>query len=156
MDSSVETRTTPAPGGARRVTLTAYRWLLALFLLAGGAQIFLAGFGAFSLDTGRAAQGSSAFSAHMALGFSMAGASLIILILALIARPGTLALWLSGLLVVQTCLLQSLLDGLADGASAFGGLHALDGLLIVASAGVMLALSRRRRPEGPRGDGDLG
>ena len=152
MDSSVETRTAPVRGGARRVALTGYRWLLALFLLAGGAQIFLAGFGAFSLDTGRAAQGSSVFSVHMALGFGMAGASVIILILALIARPGTLALWLSGLLVVQTCLLQSLLDGLAESASAFGGLHALDGLLIVGSAGVLLALALRRRPEGPRDD----
>lgn len=66
MHSSVDTRTAAPAGGSRRVALTGYRWLLALFLLAGGAQIFLAGLGTFS------------------------------------------------------CLLQSLLDGLADSASAFG------------------------------------
>ena len=107
MDSSVETRTPPAQGG-RSAALAGYRWLLALFLLAGGAQIFLAGFGVFSFGAGRAAEGSSAFSVHMGLGFGMAGAAVLILILALIGRPGALALWLSGLLVVQTCLLQSL------------------------------------------------
>jgi len=47
-------------------------------------------------------------------------------------------------LVVQTCLLKSLLDGLADNTAVFGGLHALDGLLIAASAGVQYALARRR------------
>jgi hypothetical protein len=151
MDSSVETRIAPAQGG-RSVALAGYRWLLALFLLAGGAQIFLAGFGVFSFGAGRAAEGSSAFSVHMGLGFGMAGAAVLILILALIGRPGTLALWLSGLLVVQTCLLQSLLDGLADGASAFGGLHALDGLLIVANAGVLFVLARWRL-ERQRADG---
>jgi hypothetical protein len=41
-------------------------------------------------------------------------------------------------------LLQSLLDGLADNSAVFGGLHALDGLLIAASAGVQYALARRR------------
>jgi hypothetical protein len=45
---------------------------------------------------------------------------------------------------VQTCLLRSLLDGLADNTAVFGGLHALDGLLIAASAGVQYALARRR------------
>jgi hypothetical protein len=33
---------------------------------------------------------------------------------------------------------------LADNTAVFGGLHALDGLLIAASAGVQYALARRR------------
>jgi hypothetical protein len=45
---------------------------------------------------------------------------------------------------VRTCLLQSLLDGLADNTAVYGGLHALDGLLIAANAGVQYALARRR------------
>ena len=66
--------------------------------------------------------------------------------------PGpALALWLAVALVVQTCLLQSLLDGLADDTVVFGGLHALDGLLIAASAGVQYVLARRRgQPVNPR------
>jgi hypothetical protein len=88
--------------------------------------------------------GSHAFSAHQGLGWALAGVSILILALALAARPGRLALWLAVALVVQTCLLQSLLDGLADDTAVFGGLHALDGLLIAASAGVQYALARWR------------
>jgi hypothetical protein len=65
-------------------------------------------------------------------------------VLAIVARAGRLALWLALALVVQTCLLQSLLDGLGDSSAVFGGLHALDGLLIAISAGVQYALARRR------------
>jgi hypothetical protein len=72
------------------------------------------------------------------------GEAVLILALALVVRPGRLALWLAVALVVQTCLLQSLLDGLAGDTAVFGGLHALDGLLIAASAGVQYALARRR------------
>jgi hypothetical protein len=67
-----------------------------------------------------------------------------LLVLAIAARTGRLTLWLAGALVVQTCLLQSLLDSLGDDSAAFGGLHALDGLLIAASAGVQYILVRRR------------
>ncbi len=72
--------------------------------------------------TGHGASTDSAFGAHRGLGFAMAGAAVIILVLALIARPGVLPLALAGVLVVQTCLLQSLLAGLADNAALYGGL----------------------------------
>jgi hypothetical protein len=88
------------PSGLRRYALAGYRWLLLAFLLAGSAQIFLAGL-------------------------------------------GVLAVVLSGVLVVQTTLLQSLLAGLADNAALYGGLHALDGILILAIAGFLYAMSRR-------------
>jgi hypothetical protein len=107
-------------------------------------QIFLAGLGVFSFGNGDRAGGDHAFSAHQGLGFAIAGASILLLVLAIAARAGRLALWLAGALVVQTCLLQSLLDGLGDDTAVFGGLHALDGLLIAASAGVQYALARRR------------
>jgi hypothetical protein len=44
---------------------------------------------------------------------------------------------------VQIFLLQSLLDSLGDDTAAFGGLHALDGLLIAVSAGMQYVLARR-------------
>jgi hypothetical protein len=122
----------------------AYRWLLLTFLLAVAAQIFLAGLGVFSFGAGDRAGGQHAFSAHQGLCFALAGASVLILVLAWPARPGSLSRWLAAALVVQTCLLQSLLDGLADSTAVFGGLHALDGLLIAANAGVLYALARRR------------
>ena len=133
---------TARPG--RRRAATAYRWALLAFLLAVAVQIFLAGLGVFSFGNGDRAGGDHAFSAHQGLGFGIAGASILLLVLAIAARPGKLALWLAAALVVQTCLLQSLLDGLADNTAVFGGLHALDGLLIAASVGVQFALARRR------------
>ena len=133
-----------AAGSGTRRAMTAYRWVLLAFLLAVAVQIFLAGLGVFSFGNGDRAGGDHAFSAHQGLGFGIAGASILILVLAIAARPGKLALWLAGALVVQTCLLQSLLDGLGGDSAVFGGLHALDGLLIVASAGVQYVLVRRR------------
>ena len=136
--------TRPPRSGVRRFARAGYRWLLLVFLLAVAVQIFLAGLGVFSFGNGDRTGGSHAFSAHQSLGFVLAGVSILILVLALAARPGKLALWLAVALVVQTCLLQSLLDGLADNTAVFGGLHALDGLLIAASAGVQYVLVRRR------------
>jgi hypothetical protein len=48
-----------------------------------------------------------AFDAHRTLGFSLAGVAVFIFVAAAIARPGVLPLALSGVLVVQTTLLQS-------------------------------------------------
>jgi len=144
MATSVQTRDAAAEPGFRRAARIGYRWLLLVFLLAVAVQIFLAGLGVFSFSNGDRTGGDHAFSAHQGLGWAIAGASILILALALVARPGRLALWLAVALVVQTCLLQSLLDGLAGDTAVFGGLHALDGLLIAASAGVQYALARRR------------
>jgi hypothetical protein len=144
MATSVRSPDQATTSVVRRAARTGYRWLLLVFLLAVAVQIFLAGLGTFSFDTGEAAGASHAFSAHQGLGFALGGASILLLVLAIVARAGRLALWLAGALVVQTCVLQSLLDGLADNTALFGGLHALDGVAIAASAGVQYALARRR------------
>jgi hypothetical protein len=148
MASSVGTHhpsSTAEPSGLRRYASAGYRWLLAAFLLAGCAQIFLAGLGVFSFGDHDVPGGTSAFDAHRALGFGLGGAAVIIFVLALIARPGAAPVVLSGVLVVQTTVLQSLLAGLADNTALYGGLHALDGLLILGIAGGLYAASRRRR-----------
>jgi len=143
MATSVRDQDQAARPGTRRAA-TAYRWVLLVFLAAVAVQIFLAGLGVFSYQNSDQAGGDHAFSAHQGLGFAIAGASILLLVLAIAARAGRLALWLAGALVVQTCLLQSLLDGLGDDTAIFGGLHALDGLLIAASAGIQYVLARRR------------
>jgi hypothetical protein len=74
----------------------------------------------------------------------MAGIALVILILAVIARPGARAIIGSAVLVLLTSLMQSLLAGLADNHAIYGGLHALDGLLILGIAGYLYVWSRRR------------
>jgi hypothetical protein len=144
MATSVQDPDVAAETGLRRAARVGYRWLLLAFLLAVSVQIFLAGLGVFSLDNGDRAGGGHAFSAHQDLGFAIGGASILLVVLAIAARPGRLALWLAVALAVQTNLLQSLLDGLAGNTAVFGGLHALDGLLIAVSAGVQYALARRR------------
>ena len=67
MASSVRTCGPSAPADLRRGAPSVYRWLLLAFLLAGVAQIFLAGLGVFTLAHGGAGVGS-AYSAHGALG----------------------------------------------------------------------------------------
>jgi Family of unknown function (DUF6220) len=133
--------------GLRRGAFLGYQWLLLAFLLAGVAQIFLAGLGVFRLeDQGLAAAGDTAFAPHRALGFTMAGIALLILVLAVIARPGARAIAGSALLVVLTSLVQSLLAGLGEDHAAYGALHALDGLLILGTAGYLFFWSRRHEP----------
>jgi len=143
MATSVRDQDQAARPGTRRAA-TAYRWALLVFVLAVAVQIFLAGLGVFSFGNGDRAGGDHAFSAHQGLGFAIGGVSIILLVLAIMARAGKLAVWLAVALVVQTDLLQSLLDTLGGDSAAFGGLHALDGLLIAASAGVQYVLVRRR------------
>jgi hypothetical protein len=141
-----------APGGAVRPGAAAgYRWLLAVFLVAGVVQIFLAGFGVFHLHAYGldAAAGDSALNPHRMLGFIMGGIAILILVLAIIARPGNRAIIWAVVLVAQTDLLQSLLAGLGDDSAVWGGLHALDGFLAIAVAAYMygkaIGLSRGDR-----------
>jgi hypothetical protein len=144
MSSSVQTDSTSRFTSARRGALAAYRWLLLGFLLLGAVQIFLAGLGAFRLDN-TGVSGDTAFAPHRAIGFAMAGVALVILILALIARPGTRAAVLAAVMFVLAFLAQSVLASLADNTVLFGGLHALDGLAILGIA-AFLYVSVRRRP----------
>jgi multisubunit Na+/H+ antiporter MnhG subunit len=90
------------PSALRSYVLAGYRWLVLAFLLAGCVQTFLAGLGVLSFGDRDVAGGTSAFDVHRTLGFTMAGVAVIILVLAVIARPGVLAVVLSGVLVVPT------------------------------------------------------
>jgi len=146
LDASARGVTTTRAPGLRRGAYLGYRWTLFAFLVAGVAQIFLAGLGVFRLQgQGLTAGGDSAFAPHRALGFTMGGIALLILVLAVIALAGARAIVLSAILVLLTSLMQSLLAGLADNHAIYGGLHALDGLLILAVAGYLYAGSRQRR-----------
>jgi hypothetical protein len=145
MSTSTATRTPATSTGFRHAAFTGHQWLLLAFLLAGAAQIFLAGLGVFRLqDQGLAAAGDLAFAPHRDLGFAMAGIALLILVLAVIARRGARAIAGSAMLVVLTALMQGLLAGLGEDHAIYGALHALDGLLILGIAGYLYARARRR------------
>jgi len=130
-------------GGTRQpgLAIAIYRWSLAVFLAAGVVQIFLAGLGAFKLLHGA---GDAALDPHRTLGYAMAGMAIVILIVTLIARPGTRAIIGAVLLVLMTVVLQSLLAGLADNHVIFGALHATDGLFILAIPAYLYVWSGRR------------
>jgi hypothetical protein len=142
---SVDTTTTTTTySGLRRGALIGYRWGLLAFLLLGVVQIFLAGLGIFSLHGQElGATGETAFNPHRSLGFGMGGLALIILILALIARPGARSIVLAVVMFLLAFLAQSILGGLGEDTPVFGGLHALDGLAILGIAGFLYRSSRR-------------
>jgi hypothetical protein len=144
MASSVETRSSSsADTRLRRAAQAGYRWLLLAFLALGAVQIFLAGLGAFRIDN-LGVSGDTAFAPHRAVGFAMGGVALLILVLALIARPGVRAVIGSVLLFLLAVLVQSLLASLADNTVWFGGLHALDGLAILGIAAFLYLAARRQ------------
>jgi hypothetical protein len=144
MASSVETRSSSsADTRLRRAAQAGYRWALLAFLALGAVQIFLAGLGAFRIDN-LGVSGDTAFAPHRAVGFAMAGVALLILVLALIARPGGRAVIGSVLLFLLAVLVQSLLASLADNSVWFGGLHALDGLAILGIAAFLYLAARRQ------------
>jgi hypothetical protein len=144
MASSVETRSSSSTDTRlRRAAQTGYRWLLLAFLVLGAVQIFLAGLGAFRIDN-LGVSGDTAFAPHRAVGFAMGGVALLILVLALIARPGVRAVIGSVLLFLLAVLVQSLLASLADNTVWFGGLHALDGLAILGIAAFLYLAARRQ------------
>ena len=131
--------TDPAAAASRPATaggplLAVYRWALTLFLVAGALQIFLAGFGAFH----------GGFAAHRGLGFGMAGLAVIILVLALVARVGRRDVVLALVLVLLAGGAQSLLADAGGSGAFWGGLHALDGLVILGIAGFLHAAAIRR------------
>ncbi len=129
--------------GARGVIDVIYSYLAAFFVLGVLAQVFLAGVGVFGINAPEVANASS-FDAHRAWGTVLMLIAFILLILALIAWAsrgtviGTLVL---ALLVIVA---QSGLAAAGDSNKWFGGLHALDGMVILLLS-LWLAVTAWRR-----------
>lgn len=133
--------TAPAPEGTRSPApgvYRAYHWVLGLFLFLGAVQIVLAGVGVFSLMS---QNGGPGFEPHRTNGFIMSGIALVVVVLALLARAGTRSVVLAVVLFVLAAVGQSLLVGLGEGNAWVGGLHALDGLIIIGLAGYLFGSS---------------
>jgi hypothetical protein len=136
-DSPAETTAARPEGGLAAGARVGYRWVLALFLLAGAVQIFLAGYGAFH----------GGFDAHRTLGFIMAGLALVVVVLALLGRVGVRDIGLSVLLLLLAALGQSAWAALGEDSAFFGGLHAFEGLAILGLAGFLHGAAIRRGRE---------
>lgn len=114
--------TSAGPGGFRRGSLTVFRALGALTLLACVVQIVFAGLGAYG----------ASFDAHRALGGIIMMLTVVMLIVVLMARPSWLTVGLTVLVVLLTTVGQTVLAQLGDDTDAwFGGIHALNGLAIM-------------------------
>ena len=128
------TRSAPAAtarGGASR----AYHYALGVFLVCGAVQIFLAGLGVFG-------GGGPGIDPHRFFALVLAGLAVVIAVLAAVARAGTRAIALSVLIFLLVFLVQGFLAAWGQEESAwFGGLHALDGLIIIGLAGFLFGTS---------------
>src|SRR3954470_7495302 len=128
------TETTPAAtsevSGARRGADTVFAYLAALLVLGVVVQFFLAGLGVFGLD-GKSVQDASSLDPHRALGNILGAVALLLLIAALVARSSKAAIWGSVALVILVAVVQVALAGGGEHHDWLGGLHALDGVIIL-------------------------
>ena len=129
--------------GFRRGADVAYGYLMALFVLGVLAQVFLAGVGVFGINARKVANASS-FDPHRAWGSVLMVFAIVLLIVALAAwqsRGTVIGTFVLALLVVVA---QAGLAAAGDSNKWFGGLHALDGMVILLLS-VWLAIAARRR-----------
>jgi Family of unknown function (DUF6220) len=127
---------TDRAGGA----FSAYRWALGVFVVLGAVQIFFAGLGAFS------AGGDPGFDAHRVFSIVIAAASLVVFVLALVARAGARHIAGTAVVLVLSGFLQHLLASVGFDDAWLGGLHALSGLAIVGVPAWLFWTSGRRSP----------
>jgi hypothetical protein len=114
---------------------TVYRWWSWLVALAVVVQVGLAGYGAFyvanKVDEGTVDEDKfeDGFGAHIGFGYLVVLTGLILLVIALIARPGRQRVWrvviLAGLLILQV-----LLAWFGFEVPAIGALHPVNALVI--------------------------
>jgi len=116
--------------GWRQKADTVYVYLSALFFAGVLAQVFLAGVGVFGINNLKVANASS-FNAHRAWGFILMLTSLVLLIVALVAWQSARTMISAFVLALLTVIAQNVLAALGDSNKWFGGLHALDGMLIL-------------------------
>jgi hypothetical protein len=108
-------------------------WLARLFLVALVVQFFFAGAGAFRATTD--------WDLHIVLGYVLVIASLVVLIVAVLARRSlVLASLLFGAMVLQMLLAQ-----LDDTSRWLASLHAVNALAVIGLAGGLAGHARRRR-----------
>ena len=132
------TERTTAPVDSRTPSAGAYRayhWALAVFLVCGAVQVFLAGLGVFSQS------GDPGIDPHRFFALVLAAVALVVAVLAAVARTGARTIGLCVLLFLLVFLLQGFLAMWGRESAWFGGLHAIDGLLIIGLAGYLFATS---------------
>jgi hypothetical protein len=130
--------------GARRIGLLTMPPLSMLYLALGVVQIFLAGYGVFDLNGAQlGSKDETAFGPHRFVGLLMTVVALLLLIAALVARPGRRLVIMAVSLLVIVAVLQGVLASAGEDTPLFGGLHALFGIGSLGLASTILAGARR-------------
>lgn len=132
--------------GWRRGVDRAFVYLVTLFFVGVLLQVFFAGVGAFGElgDHVKKLEDASSFDPHRALGNILGGVALILLILAALARAAR-SVWVGALvLAVLAAVAQSGLAAGGEDNKWIGGLHALDGMIILLLAGWLTGMGHRR------------
>jgi hypothetical protein len=131
------------PAGARRAVDVAYSYLAAFFVLGVLIQVYLAGIGIFGINSTKVADATS-LDPHRTWGTVLMVLSLILLILALIAWASrTTVIW-TFVLALLVIVAQTALAAAGENSKWIGGLHALDGMVILLLS-LWLAITARRR-----------
>jgi small-conductance mechanosensitive channel len=133
--------------GARRVAATVFAYLAALLVLGVIVQFFLAGVGVFGVDQHKIDDASS-LDPHRALGHILAGVAILMFVAALVARTSRAAISVSIVIALLSELVQTALASGGVDHHWLGGLHALDGVIILGLAGWMHRISRERLKRG--------
>ncbi|HYB87086.1 MAG TPA: DUF6220 domain-containing protein [Streptosporangiaceae bacterium] len=128
---------------ARGVIDVVYSYLAAFFVLGVLVQVFLAGVGVFGINASKVANASS-FDPHRAWGSVLMVIAVVLLILALIAWASRATVIWTFVLAVLVIVAQSGLAAAGDSNKWLGGLHALDGMVILLLS-LWLAITAWRR-----------
>lgn len=144
---TVKTSDVPVTGqrraGARRAVDVAYGYLAAFFVLGVLIQVYLAGIGIFGINSTKVANATS-LDPHRTWGTVLMVLSLILLIMALIAWASrTTVIW-TFVLALLVVVAQTALAAAGENSKWIGGLHALDGMVILLLS-LWLAITARRR-----------
>jgi hypothetical protein len=125
----------------------AFTGLASLLLLVLIAQFFLAASGAFD-----EAPNDESFQPHRALGYGIILLAVAVTIVAAVARmPGRvigMTSLVAGLAAIQS-VIRVLADAFGDAGQVVFGLHAVNGLVMVAVLGRIVRLSRAAAPAQP-------
>jgi hypothetical protein len=131
-------------GGARAGADTVFAYLAALLVLGVVVQFFLAGLGVFSIPGHEDLGKVTSLDPHRALAAILAVIAILMFIAALVARTSKAKIWVSILVAVLAEPVQGLLASAGEDHHWVGGLHALDGLIILGLAGWLHRISRDR------------
>lgn len=133
-------QTTSSPREKSSTLVTVFRAVAILTAVVIVVQFFLAGLGAFDgVHSGAAARDTSHYDPHKAVGYAIAGLSVLLLLLAVVARLGGRTIGIAAAMLVLAGPIQPLLANAgSDSAAIWGALHVLVGLAIGALTGTLI------------------